>query len=109
MQNLKEQERITLATVTLDNLSTEGRQEVVRKAGVPSPGQEAADRIWRIIVTSFSIVLVGAFLALAFVATGAVNWLFGQGGTDDVMLTVFTTAAGFLAGLLSPSPLAAKG
>ena len=47
------------------------------------------------IVTSFAIVLAGSFLVLAPVATGA----------NDVMLTVFTTAAGFLAGLLSPSPL----
>jgi hypothetical protein len=109
VQNLAEQEKKTLATVTLDNLSSEDRKEVVRQAGVPSPGQEAADRIWRIIVTSFSIVLVGAFLALALVATGTVEWLFGKAGTDDVMLAVFTTAAGFLAGLLSPSPLADKG
>jgi hypothetical protein len=42
---------------------------------------------------------VRLFLALAPVATG----------TDDVMLTVFTTAAGFLAGLLSPSPLSEGG
>jgi hypothetical protein len=71
----------------------------VQRFGVSGPAQDAADRLWRIIVTSFAIVLVGSFLALAPVATGS----------DDVMLTVFTTAAGFVAGLLSPSPLSEGG
>jgi hypothetical protein len=73
----------------------------VQRFGVTGPAQEAADRIWRIIVTSFAIVLAGSFLALVLVATGTVGYFFGETGTDDVMLTVFTTA-GFLAGLLDP-------
>lgn len=109
VQNLQEHEKKSLAATALDNLSTRDRKEVVQRFGVPLPAQAAADRIWRIIVTSFAIVLVGSFLALALVATGTVGYLFGKTGTDDVMLTVFTTAAGFLAGLLSPSPLADRG
>jgi hypothetical protein len=99
VQNLPEQEKKSLAATALDHLSTQDRKEVVQRFGVSGPAQEAADRIWRIIVTAFAIVLVGSFLALAPIATG----------TDDAMLTVFTTAAGFLAGLLSPSPRSETG
>ncbi len=99
VQNLPEQEKKSLAATAPDNLSTQDRKKVVQRFGVSGPAQDAVDRLWRIIVTSFAIVLVGSFLALAPVATG----------TDDVMLTVFTTAAGFLAGLLSPSPLSEGG
>ena len=99
VQNLPEQEKKSLAATALDNLSTPDRKEVVQRFGVSGPAQDAADRLWWIIVTSVAIVLVGSFLALAPVATGS----------DDVMLTVFTTAAGFVAGLLSPSPLSEGG
>ena len=99
VQNLPEQEKKSLTATALDNVSPQDRKEVVQRFGVSGPAQEAAHRLWRIIVTSCAIVLVGSFLALAPVATG----------TDDVMLTVFTTAAGFLAGLLSPSPLSEGG
>jgi VIT1/CCC1 family predicted Fe2+/Mn2+ transporter len=95
VQNLPEQEKKSLAATAPDHLSIQDRKEVVQRFGVSGPAQEAADRLWRIIVTSCAIVLIGSFLALAPVATG----------TDTVMLTVFTTAAGFLAGLLSLSPL----
>lgn len=44
--------------------------------------------------------------ALALITTGTVEYLYGgPPPTGDVMLTVFTTAAGFLAGLLTPSPV----
>jgi hypothetical protein len=76
---------------------------------MPDPAPETADRIWQKMVISFTIVLVGSFLAIAVVATGTVNYFFGKTGAYHVMLTVFTTAAGFLAGLLSPSPLTEGG
>jgi len=90
-----------LAATALDNLSTQDRKEDVQRFGVPGPAQEAADWIRRIIVTSFVIVLAGSFLALVLVVTGTVGYFFGETGTDDAMLTVFTTT-GFLAGLLDP-------
>ena len=53
------------------------------------------------IVASFAIVLVAAVLGIIVIAFGFLT------NTDiQTLLTVFTTAAGFLAGLLSPSPLA---
>lgn len=105
--NLPEDQRKAVAQAALSTIGPDAQADVVQQARVqlPLPGQETTDKVWRMIVLSFSIVLVGAFTALALVATGAVQAIFGQPGTDDVMLTVFTTAAGFLAGLLSPSPV----
>jgi hypothetical protein len=107
--NLPQDERAAVAVAGLSNLAPEAQDAVLKSAGVsrqlPDPTPSTTDKVWRTIVLSFSIVLVGAFLGIALVATGAVQFLFGQPGTDDVMLTVFTTAAGFLAGLLSPSPV----
>jgi len=92
----------------MKNLWSEAQADVVQQARVqlPLPGLEASEKLWSTIVTSFAIVLVGAFFALALIATGTVEYLFGgPPPTGDVMLTVFTTAAGFLAGLLTPSPV----
>lgn len=81
-------------------------QEQQHVSGVQSPGQVVSDRIWLIIVTSFACVLLGAFLSLAanvFLAMFRV-----QAPTDSanlqLLLTMFTSAVGFLAGLLVPSP-----
>jgi hypothetical protein len=105
--NLPEDQRKAVAEAAMRNLGTEAQAEVVQQARVqlPLPGLEASEKLWRTIVTSFSIVLVGAFLALALIATGTVAYLYSSEPTGEVMLTVFTTAAGFLAGLLAPSPV----
>jgi hypothetical protein len=94
-----------IAEVALSNIDPGAQQDVMQQARVPMPGQQTADRIWSIIVTGFIIVLIGAFLSLALVHTGTMNFLYNATISGDVLLTVFTTAAGFLAGLLSPSPL----
>ena len=99
--DLSEGQRKELAKSALGNLGPEAQQEVMRQVRIAAPGQLASDRIWTIIVSSFSVVLVGAFLSLAATAIGVA----AKGGSGDTMLTVFTTAAGFLAGRLSPSPL----
>jgi hypothetical protein len=105
VQNLPEPERKAIAEVALSNLGPGAQQDVMQQARVPMPGQQTADRIWSIIVTGFIVVLIGAFLSLALVHTGTMNFLYNATISGDVLLTVFTTAAGFLAGLLSPSPL----
>jgi hypothetical protein len=70
------------------------------------PDAQTNREIWRVIVWAFAIVLVGAAAVLGvgvFVPKG--DKVTTDSGT---MLTVFTTVVGFLAGLLSPSPLASK-
>ena len=59
------------------------------------PRDRVRDAIWLIVVLSFAIVLVGAFITIA-----------ADGNKPDVILTMFTSAVGFLAGLFVPSPVA---
>ena len=54
-----------------------------------------------VVVAAICLVLVGAGYTLARIALGQ-----GAEGFDpELMLVVFTASAGFLAGLLSPSPI----
>jgi hypothetical protein len=63
------------------------------------------DRLWTIVIGAFAVVLVGAFVTLAisvFVAPAA------SGTSGQVILTMFTTVVGFLAGLFTTNPVAEK-
>ncbi|HJT57547.1 MAG TPA: hypothetical protein VJ761_13685 [Ktedonobacteraceae bacterium] len=71
-----------------------GNQNVVPLPNVSS----VINAIWIVIVTSFALILVGAFVTLAIAVL-----IYGK-LSGDLLLTVFTTAAAFLAGLLTPSP-----
>lgn len=75
--------------------------EAVR-AGLEQPSVGVRDWLWVISITAFAVVLVGSFITLAisvFVAPSA-------GGTSgQVILTMFTSVVGFLAGLFVPSPV----
>ncbi len=83
------------------------RDTVTAALGIhlPDPDQATANRLWLIIVSAFCLVMVGAMTVLAIS-------VFAPGGAGAVMpetiLTVFTMAASFLAGLLAPSPLARR-
>jgi len=78
----------------------ETAQQLQQQGLLPLPGKTANDNIWVIIVVSFAIVLVGGAAALTLAV------FFKGNGTlsADFLLTVFTSAGGFLAGLLAPSP-----
>ena len=65
------------------------------------PSPVVTDRIWLIIVIAFTAVLIASFAVLGIT-------LFVNAGQSQILLTVFTTAAGFLAGLLSPSPVVGR-
>ena len=86
----------------LKQMSPKDRRDVINQAGLRSPGQEASDTLWLIVVSSFAVVLVGAFLSLA------VGVLVLKKSAADaelqILLTVFTSAVAFLAGLLTPGP-----
>jgi hypothetical protein len=59
--------------------------------------------IWLIVVCAFVLVLVGAFVTLAlsmFVKTTSAQ--------TQTILTMFTSVAGFLAGLIAPSPVSGQ-
>lgn len=75
-------------------------QAEVFGAVIGGPGPHTRDTLWTIVVAGFSAVLVGSFLALAFgvfiKAEGKVQ--------PELILAMFTSVVGFLAGLFVPSP-----
>lgn len=99
-----------IAVEATRNLPLSEKQNLAQQLGLqqasptPLPPHGVNTAIWFVIVTGFLVVLVGSFFAMAliFVTTGKLD-------TNSLLLTVFTTAAGFLAGLISPSPVAPRG
>jgi uncharacterized membrane protein YozB (DUF420 family) len=86
----------------LNQLSPKEKNAVMAQAGLRSPGQKASDNLWLIVVSSFAIVLVGAFLSLAI---GVLVLKKSAADAElQILLTVFTSAVAFLAGLLTPGP-----
>jgi len=98
--DLPNEDKVALATASLQSLPEEQRQDVVTNVGV-RPDQRTSNFVWRIIVSTFAFGLLVAVITVSGIALGLFK------GTTDIqtMLTVFTTTAGFLAGLLSPSPV----
>ncbi|WP_141113358.1 hypothetical protein [Chromobacterium haemolyticum] len=71
----------------------------------PPPDQVTANSLWKWIVITFLLVIVGSAIMLAILSTKQIV----DGDTyiikGETILTIFTTAVGFIAGLLSPSPV----
>ena len=82
-----------IATTVLQTLSPEERQEVVGQ--VQGPTQKVSDRIWQWVVGAFALVFVGGSGALV------ASVFFLEVAQIQVLLTVFTTVAGILAGFIS--------
>jgi VIT1/CCC1 family predicted Fe2+/Mn2+ transporter len=85
------------------------REEAIREitsaideSAIGRPSQSIRDNLWVIVVASFALVLVGSFLTLA---VGAFIPAAGK-VTPELILTMFTSVSGFLAGLFVPSPVA---
>jgi hypothetical protein len=57
--------------------------------------------LWIIVVCAFAVVLVGAFVVLAV-------GVFVKDIRPELVLTMFTSVVGFLAGLFAPSPVSAS-
>jgi hypothetical protein len=79
-------------------------QQVSSIAMAP-PTPRVRDKLWLIVVAGFATVLVGSFATLAIgvflPAAGKV--------TPELVLTMFTSVVGFLAGLFVPSPISNSG
>jgi hypothetical protein len=102
MSSLSPDDKKDVIAAGLNQLDPKDKQAALNQAGIRSPGQKASDTLWFIVVLSFAIVLVGAFLSLAF---GVL--VLGKSAADaelQILLTVFTSAVAFLAGLLTPGP-----
>ncbi len=75
---------------------------------IPDPTPPFANAVWLIVVVSFAVVMMFA----AYVIGAGINVEVKTGVTylikGETMLTVFTTVAAFLAGLLAQSPVKSK-
>lgn len=98
--DLPNEDKVALATASLQSLPEKQKQDIVTNVGI-RPDQPTSNFVWRIIVSVFAFGLIVAVITVSVIALGLFK------GTTDIqtMLTVFTTTAGFLAGLLSPSPV----
>jgi len=77
--------------------------EVVQQ--LPRPTPETTNLIWLIVVIAFALVMVYSAYILGSGVTGSVVKDYVPITKSDTILTVFMTVVGFLAGLLSPSPI----
>ena len=94
LQNKPENER-TKAIKTMNN-AVESAASAVGK-----PSVRMRDKLWLIVVIAFAIVLIGSFTTLAFGV-----FVNAQGKVSaELILTMFTSVVGFLAGLFVPSPM----
>ena len=82
-----------IATTALQMLSPDKQQEVIGQ--IQGPTQKVSDRIWQWIVGAFAIVFVGGS------GTLVASVFFLDVAQIQVLLTVFTTVAGILAGFIS--------
>ena len=102
MSSLSRDDKKEVIAAGLSQLEPKDKQAVLNQAGIRSPGQKASDMLWLIVVLSFAIVLVGAFLSLAY---GVLVLKKSAADAElQILLTVFTSAVAFLAGLLTPGP-----
>lgn len=90
---------------SLSSMSMDSKKAVVESVGgtmpIGQPGDKARDRLWLLVVGAFVIVLVGSFGTLAYA-------VFNPPDSDKVkpelILSLFTSVVGFLAGLFVPAP-----
>ncbi len=93
VQDAQGETKKDVANAAMNGLSAQDSEEV---AGRFLPDQAVTNKIWLTIVRTFAVVLLGALLALiAGVFTDVEN------AQVQILLTVFTTVAGILAGFVS--------
>ena len=86
------QARKDIATAAIQGLSSKDQAAIARQLQTPS--QLVTNRIWQWIVAAFAIVFVGGTGAL-------IVGVFINPDQLQILVTVFTTVAGILAGFIS--------
>lgn len=95
-QGLPPEEKKNIAISAVQTLPPEQKQEVQKAAGNPS--QKVTDQIWLMVVGTFSAVLLISGIGLLYVAIWPPP---GGSNSTQVLLPVFTSIAGILAGFIS--------
>jgi len=102
--NLPEKEKKEALKETARQLTPDQQVKVageIQAAGLPPPGGKTRDLLWLVVVSAFAFVLAGSFISIATAMFVTVP----QGGVKpELVLTMFTSVVGFLAGLFVPSP-----
>jgi hypothetical protein len=102
LTKLNNAEKKDVTVAYMHQLGTTDQRDVVQQVSpLPSPDTITVNFIWRVVVSAFVLALL---VAVAILAINAVT----QKPTAEVLITIFTTAVGFLAGLLTPSPAQTK-
>ena len=90
---LPEADKVEVLADGLRKLPTKERKKAATQ-GLAGPTRQASDVIWLVIVVG----VVAAMLA-------SVASFYSGNGDAEKMLAVFTATIGFIAGLISPSPM----
>lgn len=110
LKGLPKAELIPAVKEAMQGRTKAEKQEIAAGAteaanGMGGPNPETRDKLWKIVVTAFAIVLVGGFIALA-IGLFVPNPKEGESLVNpELILTTFTSVVGFLAGLFTPSPV----
>lgn len=118
---VSDEDKKQLATSSINATQGEAKEEVITKSAkalpekaqqtlsnvLDGPSSKVRDQIWKIVIWAFVILVVGSFLVLSasLFLCDVVNI---KDAHVQIILTVFTTAAAFLTGLLAPSPVNSK-
>ncbi len=94
---LPDTDKKTIVLQTAQLMSSTDQQEVVQE--LTQPDGDTTNYLWLIVVSTCAIVVVGAFLTLA------VSVFVGGKTSPEIILTLFTSMVGFLAGLFTPTPV----
>ena len=86
----------------IEEKSPKEQKEIITSISSPigPPSTKIRDSLWFVVVISFALVLVGSFLTLA------IGVFCGNRTSPELILSMFTSVVGFLAGLFAPSPIA---
>jgi hypothetical protein len=103
--NLPEKEKKEALRETARQLTPDQQVKVageIQQGGLPAPGEKTRDRLWLVVVSAFAFVLAGSFISIATGMFVSPNQ--GVVVKPELVLTMFTSVVGFLAGLFVPSP-----
>lgn len=95
-----DKKRVLVKSAT--NMSDDDKRDLFETIGVPS--LETRDNLWKIVIWAFAAVMAGSFCVLAIGVF--VDKPQDPIASSDILLSIFTAAVGFFAGLFAPSPKA---
>ncbi len=104
IQGMSQKEKVKGLKMLSEDLSEEEKKDLGRSLGVQSPTQKTTDFVWKVTIVTFALVLCGSFIVLAFGVFKTVPENSSSLVSGDLMLSIFTAAVGFFAGVFAPSP-----